>query len=135
MGFLDSPKWARLVAESPSIKGVFSKIHETGRQVAPRNGLNRMRPLTVVTGILLGSCLSIMLSLAAVMLVFLLLNDQYPRLDHEFRPLALSLLLFTAMTAISALSFYFLLREHALRWPAQAAMWAGLAATGWYYWP
>jgi len=94
-----------------------------------------MRPLTVVTGILLGSCLSISFSLAAVMLVFLILGDDYPRLSHEIRPLLTSFAIFTAMTAISALSFYSLLKDHAARWPLQGAMWISLFATGVYFWP
>jgi len=94
-----------------------------------------MRPLTVVTGILLGSCLSISFSLAAVMLVFLILGDDYPRLRHEIRPLFASFAIFTAMTAISALSFYTLLQEHSARWTIQGAMWLSLIATGVYFWP
>ena len=94
-----------------------------------------MRPLTVITGILLGSCLSIAFSLAAVMLVFGILGDDYPRLSHEIRPLFTSFAIFTTMTAISALSFYTLLKDHAARWPFQGAMWVALAATGVYFWP
>ncbi len=94
-----------------------------------------MRPLTVITGILLGSCLSIAFILAAVRLVFLILGDDYPRLSHEIRPLFLSFSIFTAMTIISALSFYTLLKDHAARWLLQAAMWAALAATAAYFWP
>lgn len=94
-----------------------------------------MRPLTVVTGILLGSCLSIAFSLAAVMLVFLILGDDYPRLSHEIRPLFISFAIFTGMTAISALSFYTLLKDHAARWPLQGVMWLSLLATGFYFWP
>jgi hypothetical protein len=94
-----------------------------------------VRPLTVITGILLGSCLSIAFSLAAVMLIFLILGDDYPRLSHEIRPLFTSCVIFTAMTAISALSFYTLLKDHAARWPLQGVMWLALAATGVYFWP
>lgn len=94
-----------------------------------------MRPLTVITGILLGSCLSVMISLAAVMLIFLVLGDKYPRLGHEFEGLAISLTLFTAMTAICALSFLSLLYHHKFRWGLQAIMWCGLLLTGYYYWP
>jgi len=94
-----------------------------------------MRPLTVITGILLGSCLSIAFSLAAVMFVFLILGDEYPRVNHEIRPLFQSFSIFTAMTIISALSFYTLLKDHAARWLWQAAMWAALAATVAYFWP
>ena len=94
-----------------------------------------MRPLTVVTGILLGSCLSIALSLAAVLLIFLILADDYPRLDHEFSGLSGSLLIFTALTAISALSFFWLLKQHPFRWFGQLALWIGLCAAGYFYWP
>ena len=94
-----------------------------------------MRPLTVVNGIILGSCLSIAVSLAAVVLMFLLLDDEYPRLDHEFRALTTSLAIFIAMTAISAVSFYGLLRKHPTRIAAQLTMWLGIAATSYYYWP
>ena len=94
-----------------------------------------MRPLTMVTGILLGSCLSIAVSLAAVLLIFLLLGDEYPRLDQEFRALIDSLLIFIVMTGISALSFYALLINHRARIGVQAMLWAGLATTAYYYWP
>ena len=94
-----------------------------------------MRPLTAITGILLGSCLAITVSLALVLVVFLVLGQDYPRLQHEFGPLTISLFIFLGLTVISAGSFYALLIHHRARWLAQAAMWLGLAATGWYYWP
>ena len=94
-----------------------------------------MRPLTVINGIFLGSCLSISVSLGLVLIVFLVISDDYPRLEAEFRPLTISLAIFLSMTAISAASFYSLLINHQLRWAAQALLWAGLVATGWYYWP
>ena len=94
-----------------------------------------MRPLTAITLILLGSCFAITFSLAAVMLVVLVLGDEYPRLQSEFDPLLASLMLFLTMTLISAASFYTLIKKHRLRAWAQALMWLGLMATGWYYWP
>ena len=94
-----------------------------------------MRPLTVITGILLGSCLAITVSLAAVLLMFLILGDDYPRVQHEFRSLVSSVGIFFGMTIISGASFYALLINHAARYWAQALMWAGLAATTWYYLP
>ena len=74
-----------------------------------------MRPLTMITGILLGSCLAISVSLALVLIVFLVLGDDYPRLQHEFRPLLMSLVIFLVMTIISAGSFYSLLIRHPAR--------------------
>lgn len=94
-----------------------------------------MRPLTVITGVLLGSCLSIAFSLAAVLLVFTIIGNEHPRLSHEFQPLLASLSIFTLMTAIAGASFYALIREHAFRWLAQGLMWLGLVGVGVYYWP
>ena len=94
-----------------------------------------MRPLTVITGIVLGSCLSITVSLGAVLLMFLLLRSEHPRVAAEFGGLASSLLIFLLMTGFSAVSFYALLRGHRWRAWSQALMWAGLLVTGYYYWP
>ena len=94
-----------------------------------------MRPLTVITGILLGSSLAITLSLAAVLIIFLILGDDYPRVQHEFDSLVASVSIFLVMTIISAGSFYTLLINHPLRWGVQLLMWAGLAATTWYFLP
>lgn len=94
-----------------------------------------MRPLTAITGILLGSCLAITVSLAAVLFVFLVLGDDHPRLQHEFRPLLYSMLIFLVMTSISGASFYALVREHPARHWAVAIMLIGFAGTTWYYLP
>jgi hypothetical protein len=94
-----------------------------------------MRPLTAATLIILGSCFAIMVSLAAVIIVVIVLGDEYPRLQREFDPLLSSLAIFVVMTSICALSFYGMLKKHAARYWGQSAMWAGILLTGWYYWP
>lgn len=94
-----------------------------------------MRPLTAVTAILLGSCVAITISLAAVLVVFLVLGDDYPRLQSEFDALVSSVLIFLVMTAISAASFYTLIINHKARYIAQAALWGGVVATTLYYLP
>ncbi len=94
-----------------------------------------MRPLTAVNLIILGSSFAITFSLAAVLIVVLVLGDEYPRLQSEFDPLLESLFVFLGMTTISAASFYSLVIKHRLRFWAQLAMWLGLLATGWFYWP
>ncbi|MEJ2129006.1 MAG: hypothetical protein P8X81_09170 [Woeseiaceae bacterium] len=94
-----------------------------------------MRPLTVITGILLGSCLAITVSLAAVLVVFLILGDDYPRVQYEFDSLVSSVAIFLGMTIVCAASFYTLLINHRARYLAQGLMWAGFAATTWYYLP
>lgn len=97
--------------------------------------MRAMGPLTVITGILLGTSFSIAFSLAAVLFIFWVLGDEYPRLDHEFPALLTSLVLFTLMTIISAASFYTLLKSQRARWALQGLMWACLATLGIYYWP
>ena len=47
--------------------------------------------------------LVILLSILAVMLIFVILGDEYPRVTHEFSALLESALIFLALTAISAL--------------------------------
>jgi hypothetical protein len=94
-----------------------------------------MRPLTVITGIEAGSCLSIAVSLAAVLFVYLILGDEYPRVRHEFKPLLASMFIFLGMTAISAVSFYAMLINHKMARLPQLAMWASLAACAYYYAP
>ncbi len=94
-----------------------------------------MKPLTVVTGIVLGTCLSIAVSLAAVMCIFLILGDEHPRIDYEFPALLGSFAIFLGMTAVAAVSFYSLLIGHPGRFVAQALLWLGVAATVYYYWP
>lgn len=94
-----------------------------------------MRPLSVVTLIILGSSFAVTFSLAAVLIVVLVLGDEYPRLQHEFEPLLKSLMLFVGMTTIAAASFYTLLKTHPARYWSQGAMWLGLLGIGWYYWP
>ena len=44
-----------------------------------------MRPLTAVNLIILGSCFAITFSLGAVLIVVLVLGEEYPRLQAEFR--------------------------------------------------
>jgi hypothetical protein len=94
-----------------------------------------MRPLTVITGILLGSSLAITVSLTAVLLVFFIVGDDSPRVQDELRPLLSSISIFFALTAISAASFYTLLINHQSRIFCQALLWGGIAATAWYYVP
>ncbi len=94
-----------------------------------------MQPLTIITGILLGSSFSIAVSLSVVLLIFAILSDDYPRLAAEFRPLAISTALFVLMTTACALSFIGLLKQKIWRWPAQASMWICLLGIAFYYWP
>ena len=94
-----------------------------------------MRPLTVITGIVLGSCASISLSLLAVALVFLVVGTEHPRIAHESEGLSVSILLFLLLTAVAGMSFYSLVRNMSgwRRW--QFSMWAGVLLVVWYFLP
>jgi len=94
-----------------------------------------MRPLMVINGIMLGSSLSIAVSLGLVLIVFLVIGDDYPRVRQETGALLVSMFIFIGMTIISAASFYTLAKNHRLRKLAQGLMWLGLCATAWFYWP
>lgn len=94
-----------------------------------------MQPLTVITGILLGTSAAIAAGLTVVLFLFLILADDHPRLAVEFGPLRISTVIFLVMTAVCALSFLGLVRQTRWRWLAQTAMWIGLAATVMYYLP
>jgi hypothetical protein len=67
--------------------------------------------------------------------MFLVAGRGEPQLAHEFPNLVSSLLIFLVMTAISALSFYLLIRHHRARWLAQVVLWIALFATASHYWP
>ena len=94
-----------------------------------------MHPMTVVTGILLGSAASIALGLAVVMLMFFLLSGRHPQLAAEIGPLVSNTLIFLAMTVICAASFIALVKERRWWWIPQSGMWAGLTLVVLYYLP
>ncbi len=94
-----------------------------------------MLPLTVVTGILLGCSVSITIGLGVVVFLFALNMGEHPQIQAEFPTLVVSVVLFAIMTVVCGLSFIALIRRHAWRWHAQAAMWSGVVYVFYYYWP
>lgn len=94
-----------------------------------------MKPLTIITGFVLGSAAAITLGLAVVILIFVLSGLDQPRIRDEFPPLVGGVALFAILTVASAASFVSLVRQRRWRWWAQAAMWSLLLAIGVYYWP
>jgi len=94
-----------------------------------------VRPLTVLTGIVLGSSAATTFGLAATLVVFLVLSGEVPQFRAELPMLALYVTLFAGLTALAATSFVGLAKNRAWRRWAQGAMWgalAGLAALYWY---
>lgn len=94
-----------------------------------------MRPLAVLTAIVFGSATAISFGLGAVLLIFVVLRADHPRLASEFGPLLRSAGAFLVLAVCSGVSLYATLRRLTCRWIAQGAMWFILAALVWLYWP
>ena len=93
-----------------------------------------MRPLTVLTGIVLGSSAATTFGLGATLVVFLVLSGEFPRFRAELPLLARYFALIFGLTALAAVSFIGQARERPWRRWAQLAMWAALAALAALYW-
>lgn len=93
-----------------------------------------MRPLTVLTGIVLGSSAATTFGLAATLVVFLVLSGEHPRFRTELPLLALYLAIFVGLTAVAGISFVGLARHRPWRRWAQATLWALLAGLAALYW-
>jgi len=93
-----------------------------------------VRPLTVLTGIVLGSAAATTFGLAATLVVFLVLSDEHPQFRSELPLLALYLAIFVGLTALAAASFIGLAKQRPWRRWAQVALWATLAALAAVYW-
>jgi hypothetical protein len=94
-----------------------------------------MSPLAVFTGIIMGSAVTIALGLAMVLVVFLILSGEHPRLIAEYGTLLRSFGLFFVLALCASSAFVGQLRRHAWRWYAQAATWLAIAGIAVYYWP
>lgn len=94
-----------------------------------------MRPLTVLTGIVLGSSAATTFGLGATLIVFLVLSGETPQFQDELPLLAGYLGIFVALTAVAMVSFIGQARQRPWRRWAQAAMWLALAlVAGLYFW-
>jgi len=93
-----------------------------------------VRPLTVLTGIVLGSSIATTFGLGATLVVFLVLSSETPEFREELPLLARYLGLFGALTAVAAVSFIGQARERPWRRWAQLAMWGTLAGLAALYW-
>jgi hypothetical protein len=83
----------------------------------------------------MGSTVSLALGLAMVFVVFLFLPEHADRLSGERLPLLKGILVFTALSAAAAASFYGEIRIRRWRSLAMGAMVALLGVAVWMYWP
>jgi hypothetical protein len=81
-----------------------------------------MRPLTVLNGIIFGSCLSIFIGLAVTLLLFSLLAPENPSLDQELGPLSVYTSLFFGMALVSGFAFTGQMLRSNWRWWAEGAL-------------
>ena len=86
-----------------------------------------MRPLTVLTGIVLGSAAATTFGLAATLIVFLVLSGETPEFRDELPLLAVYLGIFAVLTALAALSFIGQARQRPWRRWAALGMWGSVA--------
>jgi hypothetical protein len=93
-----------------------------------------VRPLTVITGIILGSAAATTFGLAATLVVFLVLSNEHPQFRSELPLLALYLAIFIGLTAVAGTSFIGLARQRPWRGWAQAGLWAALGLLALVYW-
>lgn len=93
-----------------------------------------MRPLTVLTGIVLGSSAATTFGLAATLVVFVILSGEHPQFRTELPLLGVYLAIFVGLTALAGASFIGLAKERPWRGWAQAALWATLCVLAAVYW-
>jgi len=95
-----------------------------------------MRPITVLTLIVLGSCLAISICLVVVWGI-LTLTAMDPalasRVEPELKVLPKHIVLFIPLTIICGFSFLSMQKEKPSRWFWQAVMWLALFSLGYYY--
>jgi hypothetical protein len=94
-----------------------------------------MRPLAVLNAIVFGSAAAITFGLGGVLVIFLILQGQYPQMRAEFPVLIRSSGLFALLAAVSGASLLGTLKGRPWRWVAHAAMWLVVVGIAAIYWP
>ena len=94
-----------------------------------------MHPLAMLTGIVLGSAVSISVALTLTLVVFLLLPEYAPRIGEEFPPLLRALAGSALLALLAAAAFLGEVKQRPWRRIAQAALWGVLAVGAWWMWP
>jgi Na+/citrate or Na+/malate symporter len=94
-----------------------------------------MNPLAVLTGIVLGSAVSITVALTLTLVVFLLLPEFAPRIGEEFPPLLRALGGSALLAALAGAAFLGEVKRLPWRRAAHFVLWALLAAGAFWVWP
>ena len=94
-----------------------------------------MRPLVVLLGIVMGSTVSIAVTLLLIGVVYLLMPEYSDRLAEERGQLLAACLMAVFLAAVAVTSFYAELRTRSWRYGAHVALALVLATVLWVYWP
>ncbi len=94
-----------------------------------------MRPLVVLLGIVMGSTVSIALTLLLIGVVYLLMPEYAERLAEEKEQVLAACLIAVFLAALAVASFYAELRSRSWRYAAHVALALVLATVLWVYWP
>jgi hypothetical protein len=94
-----------------------------------------VRPIEVITALVLGSAAAISFGLITSLIVFLVLQGRHPQFAAELHPLAISSLLFVMLSAVSGVALYGTLKRVPWWLLAQLAMWVAVAGVGFVSWP
>lgn len=94
-----------------------------------------MRPLAVITGVLMASSGAIAMGLAVVVLIYLIIGTDEPQVRREIPTLLLNSAIFLCYTALAVAAFYAQVKAKSWAPTAVAVMVAALAALVWYYLP
>jgi len=95
-----------------------------------------MRPISVLTAIVLGSCFAISACLIAVWLLLTLVSndpEMTERVASELERLPTHIAIFIPLTAISAMAFISSQKQKNYWWVWQLALWASLSLVVYYY--
>lgn len=94
-----------------------------------------MRPLAVLNAIVFGSATAITFGLVGVLMIFLVLQGEYPQMRAEFPVLVRSSALFAVLAGVSGASLLGMLQDRRWRWLAHAGMVLVIAGITAIYWP
>ncbi|HEX6927896.1 MAG TPA: hypothetical protein VF267_01505 [Gammaproteobacteria bacterium] len=94
-----------------------------------------MRPITVLNGIIMGSCGSIFIGIAVTLLIFIILGPEEPSLRRELGPLSVYAAIFAALTALSVWAFIGQLLLKRWRWWSQGVLLTAGIVTVYYLLP
>jgi hypothetical protein len=94
-----------------------------------------MRPLAVLNAIVFGSAAAITFGLVGVLVIFLVLQGEYPQMRAEFPVLVRSSALFGLLAGVSGASLLGMLQDRRWRWLAHVGMLLVIAGITAIYWP